>query len=311
MASSVANAANCVWQGGAELGEAPVWIARKRALYWVDILGCTLFRYTPARAHTEACAMPFAVSAIAPTADGRLLCAGQRQICVLDERSHEMKLVTNLDDQNENIRINDGCCHADGAFWFGTMDLTERVPTGHFFRLAGNGTCERIDVACVVTNGPAFNADGSRGYFVDSVGGRILCAPLRDGRIDGPLQIFAKVARDQGFPDGLAIDVEGGVWCCHWGGGRITRFDTAGRISDVLRLPVTNVTKCAFGGDALDRLYVTSARKGLERAALDAEPLAGALFEIEVDYRGFAPTGFREIVRNETERTCNFQMSWR
>ena len=38
------------------------------------------------------------------------------------------------------------------------------------------------------------------------------------------------------------------------------------------------MTSCAFGGDDLGDLYVTSARKGLSAAELRAQPDAGGLF---------------------------------
>jgi len=77
----------------------------------------------------------------------------------------------------------------------------------------------------------------------------------------------------------------------------------------VIRLPVSNVTKCAFGGEHLDRLFVTTARKGLDADALRAQPQAGGLFEVEVDYCGTAPAGYRGVVRDDaTIRTCFFEI---
>jgi sugar lactone lactonase YvrE len=52
------------------------------------------------------------------------------------------------------------------------------------------------------------------------------------------------------------------------------------------------VTCCAFGGAKLDRLFVTSARTGLDAAGLAAEPHAGALFAFDVGVRGLPDTAF-------------------
>lgn len=278
---------HCIVRANAALGEGPIWIAGEDSVYWVDIDGCRIFRHAPARARTEVCTLPFPISAIVPATDGRLLCAARASIFVLDPGSGELSKAGDLPGAHPGVRVNDGCCHPDGAFWFGTMDVAERAPAGHFFRLAGSGACEHIEASFIVTNGPAFNEDGSLGYFVDSVGRRILRVGLRNGRIAGTPSLFARIPPEQGYPDGLAVDTEGGVWCCHWAGARITRFDADGRVSDVIRLPASNVTKCAFGGAGWDRLFVTTARKGLDDAALAAQPLAGSLFEVEVDYRGF------------------------
>ena len=291
--------ARCIAPTNAALGESPIWIAGEGAVYWVDIEGARIFRHVPTSAHTEVCDLPFAVSALAATADGRLLCTARASTFLLDPRTGELTKASDLPGARDGVRINDGCCHPDGAFWFGTMDIGERAPSGHFFRLAGSGACEQIEASFIITNGPAFNANGSLGYFVDSVGRRILRVDLRHGRIAGTPSVFARIAPDQGYPDGLAVDADDGVWCCHWGGARITRFDADGRVSTVLHLPVANVTKCAFGGEALNRLFVTTARKGLDDAALARQPQAGGLFEIEIGYRGLVPVPFRSSLREQ------------
>jgi sugar lactone lactonase YvrE len=296
---------------GASLGEGPVWIAEEGAVYWVDILGAKVFRYAPSQRRAETCPMPFAMSAIAPMDDGRLLCTGQQQIHAFDPRSGRLTCVRRLKTQGQTaIRINDGCCHPDGAFWFGTMDLEEHAPVGDFYRLAPDGACERIDVAFTITNGPAFSPAGDVGYFVDTVGRRILRAAMRDGQLAESFRLFVQIPESDGYPDGLTVDAEGGVWCSHWNGSRVTRFDADGRVSDVVRLPVSNVTKCAFGGERLDCLFITTARKGLDAAALASQPLAGGLFEVEVDYRGVPPAKYRGVPQAEPAfYTCFFETS--
>jgi sugar lactone lactonase YvrE len=57
-------------------------------------------------------------------------------------------------------------------------------------------------------------------------------------------------------------------------------------------LPCAQVTCCAFGGVNLDWLFVTTARTGLDAAALAREPQAGSLFAIDVGVRGLADTPF-------------------
>jgi sugar lactone lactonase YvrE len=54
-------------------------------------------------------------------------------------------------------------------------------------------------------------------------------------------------------------------------------------------VPAANVTKLAFGGPDMTRAFVTTARKGLDAAALAAQPLAGDLFAFDVDVPGVAP----------------------
>ncbi|MDH5287434.1 MAG: SMP-30/gluconolactonase/LRE family protein, partial [Betaproteobacteria bacterium] len=91
-------------------------------------------------------------------------------------------------------------------------------------------------------------------------------------------------------PDGIAVDAEGGVWVALWDGWRVERLSPEGRLSRTLRLPVPRPTSVAFGGAALDRLYVTSARVRLDPDSLAAAPLSGALFAVDARMRG-APVG--------------------
>lgn len=300
--------ARCVAPVGAMLGEGPLWFAAENSLYWVDILGAKVFRHCLADGSTEVGTLPFALTSLAPMRDGRLIGSGWTGVHAFDTRSGALTEILRLDIDAQALRINDGACHADGSFWFGTMDLEEWRPLGDFYRLAADASCTRIAAAFAITNGPAFTPAGDRGYFVDTLGRRILQAEMKNGTPVPPLRAFVQIAQDEGFPDGLTVDADGGVWCAHWGGSRVTRFDAGGRVTDVVRLPVANVTKCAFGGERLDRLFISTARKGLDAAALHAQPLAGGLFEAEVGYRGVAPAAYHGEPRaGPPGGTCFFQ----
>ena len=49
-----------------------------------------------------------------------------------------------------------------------------------------------------------------------------------------------------------------------------------------------NITKLAFGGPGLRTAFATTARQLLKPDALENQPLAGALFQFEVDVPGIA-----------------------
>ena len=300
----------CVASIQARLGEGPFWSAVDDAVYWIDILHERLFRYLPGRGRTDICALPCRLTALAPLRNGVLLCSGWNALYRFDPRTGEFAQLTQSRIGTPGIRINDGACHPDGAFWFGTMALDEATALGDFYRFDEHGNGQRVAASFPITNGPAFPPAGDRGYFVDTLGRRILHASMRDGRLIEPMQLFVQFAPGDGYPDGITVDAEGGVWCAHWGGGRVSRFDAHGKLSDVIALPVSNVTKCVFGGEQLDRLFITTARKGLNQHALAEQPLAGGLFEVEVAYRGVAPTSFRgEPAIDAPTCTCIFESS--
>ena len=66
----------------------------------------------------------------------------------------------------------------------------------------------------------------------------------------------------------------------------MTRYAPDGRVDRVVELPVQRPTCCAFGGEGLDVLYVTSASTGLSPEDLARGPEAGGLFAVEVGVRG-------------------------
>jgi sugar lactone lactonase YvrE len=93
----------------------------------------------------------------------------------------------------------------------------------------------------------------------------------------------------KGAPDGLAIDAEDGLWVALWGGGAVHRYDSHGRLSEVVELPVPKVTACTFGGPDGRTLYITTSREGM---SAEEFPEAGALFSVRAGVRGAAPYAF-------------------
>ncbi|WP_239076109.1 SMP-30/gluconolactonase/LRE family protein [Streptomyces sp. SID9913] len=73
------------------------------------------------------------------------------------------------------------------------------------------------------------------------------------------------------------------VWGALYGGSSVRRYAPDGALDEVVELPVTQVTACAFGEPGLDRLFITTSREHLEPGA---EPETGALFGSVPGMRG-------------------------
>ena len=97
------------------------------------------------------------------------------------------------------------------------------------------------------------------------------------GRISNPRPFFAGF--DRGRPDGSAMDAEGYLWNCRYGGSCVVRVAPDGRIDRVVEVPALNVTTCTFGGS---RLYITTAHA----MAPGTGRLAGSVFGLETDTQG-------------------------
>ena len=187
-------------------------------------------------------------------------------------------------------RFNEGACDLSGRFWIGVMfdpldPSSPRLPASlHSYTRAG-GLRHEPDEA-ELHNGMAWSADG-RTMFLTYSNHRIIhrFAVTPDGTLSGRSQ-FAAVGEDAGLPDGAAVDVEGGYWCALHGGGRLRRFHADGSSDRDVLLPVSQPTMCAFGGEALDTLYITSAADKLSPVQRQQEPLAGALLRFRPGERG-------------------------
>ncbi|MDB5682919.1 MAG: hypothetical protein JWM38_974 [Sphingomonas bacterium] len=268
----------CVDHAAAVLGEGPVWAARDRALYWVDIKGLRIHRFDPATGAAASWPTPFRIGSIAPRGSGGFVGGSERGFVLIDAAFARFDIVADPEADLPGNRFNDGKLDGAGRFWAGTMDDAEQQATGALYRLdPGLGwTC--LDRDYRVPNGPAFSPDGRIAYHSDSAARTIYRFDLAaDGSLSGKRPLASFAAAD-GFPDGMAVDAQGCLWVAFWDGWCVRRLSPEGACTGILPLPVQRPTSCAFGGPALDQLFITSATIGLDRSARDAQPHAGDLF---------------------------------
>ena len=108
----------------------------------------------------------------------------------------------------------------------------------------------------------------------------------------GPPRVFVSDEGSDWYPDGVTVDAEGFVWNCKWAGGRIVRYAPDGTVDRVVTVPVPRPTRCAFVGADLATLAVTSARIGLDAAALAEAPLSGRVLLLDPGVRGLPTPAF-------------------
>lgn len=281
-----------VADSGCELGEGPLWDARRGRLFWFDIQGSALLslRHDEPRAFATL-PLPFRASAACLTSDGALLTATERGLWLIDPDSGRITPVEPMA-LGDGFRSNDGKIDPTGAFWWSSMDDDHGRRPGTVYRTRRGQPSEVMFDGVHITNALAFSPDGRRGYVADSLQGRIDQFDLAAGGAVGPRRPFA--ALDGGDPDGSATDAEGYVWNAQWGAWRIVRYAPDGRIDRVVPMPVAQPSCCAFGGEDLRTLYITSAKENLPQADRDAQPLAGGVFTMRVETPGLALPVFGE-----------------
>lgn len=277
------------------LGECALWCDRTCALYWTDIEGSVLNRWNPADGRRREWKLPQRLGSFALTNDVSQMLLGLADgIALFNLDTGRMTDVVRVEPGKPTTRINDGRCDRQGRFVFGMFSSDpEAAPLGNFYRVNAALQVETLPLPPTrVANSIAFSPDGLRMYFTDTPTRRIMCVEYHpDGRIGTP-RVFVTVADSEGFPDGSTVDAEGGLWNAQWDGGCVVRYDRDGVETQRHAVPATRPTCPAFGGAALDCLFITSARVGLRRDALPAQPHAGAVFALSPARSGLPEARF-------------------
>lgn len=182
------------------------------------------------------------------------------------------------------IRMNEGGCDPRGRFLCGSMAWEGDFGAGTLFSLDSDHSISTVLPGVTTSNGLHWNPAGDTAFYSDTPTQRIdaLDYDLDTGRITGR-HTFAEVDPELGAPDGMAIDEDGGLWVALYGGSAVAHYDSDGVLRGTVEVAASQVTSCAFGGDDLGTLYITTSRQNLEPGA---EPAAGALFAVEPGVKG-------------------------
>ncbi|CAN7603457.1 SMP-30/gluconolactonase/LRE family protein [Caballeronia sp. LjRoot29] len=283
-----------VLNAGAAIGESPTWAPAEKALYWIDVKEPALYRYDPATGNQRSWSMPNDIGAFALVSDppGAVVALGQG-IFRLNFASRSLARLAPPPFDPALFRFNEGACDSAGRFWVGAMfdPLDPTAPSQksslHSFTLA-DGLRPEADVS-ELHNGMAWSPDGNLFYLSHSQTKEVLAFPFDpiNGRL-GTRDLFVRISPMLGLPDGAAVDSEGGYWCALHGGSRLRRYTATGEVDRDIALPVSQPTMCAFAGEALDVLYVTSSSDKLTPEQLQSEPLAGSLLRLRPGETGVA-----------------------
>ena len=268
---------------GATIGESPTWSPKDGALYWIDIKKPALYRLHLVTGSQRCWPLTAEIGAFALDADlAGAVVALRTGIFRLDFASGLLALLAPPPFDPALHRFNEGACDATGRFWVGVMydplgqySSPARKAALHSFTIEG-GLRREPDCA-ELHNGMAWSADCRMFYLSHSEEREISIFEVSVQGHIGKRRTFATVPEALGLPDGAAIDTKGGYWCALHGGGRLRRFNGDGTVDRDIPLPVSQPTMCAFGGEALDVLYVTSAIDKLSVEQLQQEPHAGSL----------------------------------
>lgn len=278
-----ATGARCLIPMQSVLGEGLHWDAAHAVLWGVDIHGCLVWRWN-LQSELRTWGLDQRVGWVLPEKGSDRVLLGLQGGFALAHRDSPDAFEWLLQPfaGNGALRLNDAKADSRGTVWAGSLNNDDESRSdGCLFRLTGDGLVSVVDADYTVANGPAISPDGKTLLHTDS-GRRTIFAFSLDtsGGLLGGKRVWKVFADNEGYPDGMTFDAEGCVWIAHWGASWISRFAPDGALLQRFALPVSQVTNVCFAGEALDRLFVTSARVGLDAAQLAREPEAGGVFEI-------------------------------
>jgi sugar lactone lactonase YvrE len=268
----------------AALGEGPAWDAKTRTLYWIDIVDKRIhYHRDDEDGFIQLDVMP---GCLAPARDGSVIVAAHASILTLEPATAKQTVLTSVREPANN-RFNDGKCDPAGRFLAGTMDMGEKIPSGALHSFDGSQVTRLLGDICI-SNGLAWSPDHKTFYHVDTPTREVKAFDydLETGQIANP-RVVIRVPETLGWPDGMTSDMDGNLWIAMWGGAQVTRWDPrTGQLLEQIPLPAKHVTSCVFGGDYLNELYITSARRGLDHADLTAYRYSGSLMRVKTQVQG-------------------------
>ena len=270
------------------LGESVLWCERRAALFWTDIDASRLWMHRPSTGVTQNWALPDRLGSLALCQTDQLLLGLAKGLYLADPDAAQegilsLEKLVDVEADNAETRINDGRSDRNGNFVFGTKsERADGAPIGAFYQYSHRHGLRRLSLpAAAIPNSICFDADGRKMYYCDSVAPQILCCDYdADAAVVSGSRVFAEVDDADASPDGSIIDADGCLWNAQWGAGRIVRYRGDGSVDRVMSLPVKNPSCCTIGGNAYDRLYISSARVDNSAEELARTPGAGGIWQI-------------------------------
>jgi sugar lactone lactonase YvrE len=262
-------------------GEGPFWDSANNRLLLVDMLAGTVVA-VGTDGDTQRHKLATVAAAIRARRGGGYVLATENQFVLLGPDLIQQTALPPVF-TDPLIRMNDGGCDPQGRFYCGTMAYAETPGAGTLYRLDPDGSVQVTLCEVTISNGLQWNRAGDTVFYADTPTARVDSFdfdPASGAFTDR--RTFTEISGG-GYPDGMAIDEEDGIWVALWGGSAVHRYDSTGRLDLVIDLPVSNVTACAFGGPDLRTLFITTSRQGLDT---DDQPDAGAVFRYDASVRG-------------------------
>lgn len=270
------------------LGEGPIWHAAKKTCYWVDIEQGILYGYDWLTQQTSTWQFAYKLTMVIECTGDHLLLALDTSLARFTPETGQLDWLVDIEPGISAHRCNDGASDSKGRLWAGTMHRQHLHEAGSLYCIDEQLTVTKKVEKVSISNGLAWSLDNKRLYYIDSPTQKVQCYLFDEETGD---IVFEKTAIDipaeLGGPDGMTIDAEGMLWVAHWGGFGVYRWNPlTGELLTKIAVPAPHVTSCAFAGENLDYLLITTARENMTEEALAQYPQSGNTFIAQPGVKG-------------------------
>ena len=267
------------------LGESGFYLHKTNEIVFLDLLNPSILFYSIKNKtlSKEKLNLPKPLGNIYPMNNGKFIISSLNGLHIYDRNRKKIKYFQDVRKENElnNISYNDGTI-TKNKLWIGLSHLKENKNLGYFGYLQNN-KFNKIDEGFKVSNGPAIDENQDFLYFSDSFNSTIYQYNLKTLK----KKLIYKFKKNQGFPDGIALDNQQGLWVAHWAGGQVSRINLkTKKIDFVYKIPALNITSIAFIGQKLNHIFVTSAKIETSKQQLQTYKYSGSSFIIQTNFTG-------------------------
>ncbi len=284
-----------IWKSKTILGEGTLWVPSQKSIYFVDIKKKNILILNTKTKKKKIIKVDKEIGFLSHIKKNIFILGLKSELRVINLKTKKVIKSIQIEKNKPMNRINDGKTDLQGRLWFGTMDNPERkIKNGSLYCLDKKLILHKVDTNYYITNGPAFvNKDTF--LHTDSRSKIIFKIKInKNYKIVKKIK-FLKFSKKEGSPDGMTVDKFNNLWVCHFGGSLISVFNDKGKKIHKISFPAKNITNCTFGGKNNKELFVSSARKSLNKNELKKFHYSGSLFKVKTNIKGNYSKSFKYL----------------
>ncbi len=293
------NKVELAYKIASKLGEGAIWNYKTNEFYWIDIEGKKLHIFSPTNKENKTITMPCRIGTVVPTdKENKAVVALEDGVYVVDTKTEELSILSDVESDKVENRFNDGKCDPNGNLWVGSMHLKQEKGKANLYRVNQEGGSKKMLEGVTISNGIVWTKDNKTMYYIDTPTGEIKAFDFNTTTSTiSNARVAVKVNVEDGFPDGMAIDENDMLWVGMWNGNAVAQYNPkTGELVKKIKVPAHNVTSCAFGGENLDELYITTATVDMTEDEKKQFPLAGSVFKVKLDTKGVKSSFFKNPI---------------